>query len=106
MSTEETGQTQGEGTQTLIPAGQTIDLALLNAIHLWASATTDAESACRQDLLRSKRQAVSSFFAHCGKHPGEVTALDVQRWRDALEGKGLSPRLSTRTLSTASATAR
>lgn len=91
MSTEETGQTQGEGTQALIPAGQTIDLALLNAIHLWASATTDAESACCQDLLRSKRRAVSSFFAHAGKHPGEVTALDVKNWRDALEGKGFKP---------------
>ena len=91
MSTEEAGQTRGEGSQSLIPAGQTVDLALLNAIHLWAAATTDAESACRQDLLRSKRQAVSSFFAHCGKHPGEVTALDVQGWRDALEGKGLKP---------------
>jgi site-specific recombinase XerD len=91
MSTEEAGQTQGEGFQALIPTGQTVDLALLNAIHLWAAATTDAESACCQDLLRSKRQAVSSFFAHCGKHPGEVTALDVQNWRDTLEGKGFKP---------------
>jgi integrase/recombinase XerC len=88
MSTEEAGRTDSESSQALIPAGQTVDLALLNAIHLWAAATTDAESACRQALLRSKRQAVSSFFTHCGKHPGEVTALDVQRWRDALEGKG------------------
>jgi integrase len=88
MSTEETGQAQGEGSQALIPAGLTVDLALLNAIHLWAAATTDAESACCQDLLRSKRQSVSSFFAHCGKHPGEVIALDVQSWREALEEKG------------------
>lgn len=91
MSTEEAGQTQGEGSQALIPAGQVVDLALLNAIHLWAAATTDAGSACRQDLLRSKRQAVASFFAHCGKHPGEVIALDVQGWREALEGKGFKP---------------
>ncbi len=91
MNTEEAGQAQGGSSKDLIPAGQTLDLALLNAIHLWAAATTDAESACRHDLLRSKRQAVSSFFAHCGKHPGEVTALDVQMWRDALEGKGYKP---------------
>jgi len=91
MSTEETQETEGEGSQALISAGQTVDLALQNAIHLWAAATTDAESACCQDLLISKRQAVSSFFAHCGKHPGEVTALDVQSWRDALEGKGFKP---------------
>jgi integrase/recombinase XerC len=91
MNTEEAAQTQAGGAQALVPAGQTVNLALLNAIHLWAAATTDAESACRQDLLKSKRQAVSSFFAHCGKHPGEVTALDVQGWRDALEGKGFKP---------------
>lgn len=91
MSTEEAAQTQGEQPQALIPAGQTVDLALLNAIHLWAAATTDAESACCEDLLRSKRHAVSSFFAHAGKHPGEVTALDVKSWRDALEGKGFKP---------------
>lgn len=91
MSTEEAGQTRGEGSQALARVEQTVDLALLNAIQLWAAATTDAESACRQDLLGSKRQAVSSFFAHCGKHPGEVSALDVQGWRDALEGKGLKP---------------
>jgi hypothetical protein len=61
MSTEETGQTQGEGSQAIIPVGQTIELALLNAIHLWAAATTDTESTCCHDLLRSKRQAVSSL---------------------------------------------
>jgi site-specific recombinase XerD len=88
MSTEETGRALDEGAQALIPVGQTVDLALQNAIHLWAAATTDAESACCHDLLRSKRHAVSSFFTHCGKHPGEVTVLDVQSWRDALEGKG------------------
>lgn len=91
MSTEEAGEVQGAAAQALIPTGQTVDLALLNAIYLWAAATTDAESACRQDLLRSKRQAVSLFFAHCGKHPEEVTALDVQGWREALEGKGFKP---------------
>ncbi len=77
--------------QALLTLGHQNDIALQNAIHLWAAATTDAESACCQDLLRSKRQAVSSFFAHAGKHPGEVTALDVQSWRDTLEGKGFKP---------------
>jgi integrase/recombinase XerD len=91
MSREETPRAPGEHPQALVPAGQTVELALLNAIHLWATATTDVESACRQDLLRSKRQAVSSFFAHCGKHPGEVSALDVQGWRETLEGKGFKP---------------
>src|SRR5918997_5222652 len=91
MSIEEPQQDREKQSQALQLAGKTVDLALQNAIHLWAAATTDAESACCQDLLRSKRQAVSSFFSHCGKHPGEVTALDVQGWRDALEGKGFKP---------------
>jgi integrase/recombinase XerC len=91
MGIEEPQQGQEKQSQALQVAGQTVDLALLNAIHLWAAATTDAESACCEDLLRSKRQAVSSFFAHCGKHPGEATALDVKRWRDTLEGKGFKP---------------
>jgi integrase/recombinase XerD len=91
MSTEETGLTQGQYPQALITPGQRVNLALLNAIHLWAAATTDAESDCCQDLLRSKQQAVSSFFAHVGKHPGEVTTLDVQSWREVLEGKGFKP---------------
>jgi integrase/recombinase XerC len=77
--------------QSLVTTGSRNDIALRNAIYLWASATTDAESACRHDLLRNKRQAVSSFFAHCGKHPSEVTALEVQGWREVLEGKGFKP---------------
>jgi site-specific recombinase XerD len=72
----------------LIVRGGRDEVALRHAIRLWAEATTDATSACRHDLLRSKSQAVSTFFVHCGKHPGDVTALDMQSWRDALEGKG------------------
>ncbi len=91
MSAQETGPAQAEGSEALIQQGQTVDLALLNAIHLWAAATTDAESACCAELLRSKRGAVASFFAHAGKSPDEVTALDVLGWRDHLEGKGFKP---------------
>lgn len=91
MSIKETQKAQGGHSQAIVPAGQTVDLALQNAIHLWAVATTDAESACCEDLLRSKRHAVASFFAHAVKHPGEVTALDVQAWREVLEGKGFKP---------------
>lgn len=91
MSAEESFEDTLGATQAITVAEQGVDLALQNAIHLWAAATTDAESACCEDLLRSKRQAVFSFFAHCGKHPGEGTALDVKSWRDALEGKGFKP---------------
>lgn len=88
MSAEESFKDKPRATQAIAVAGQGVDLALLNAIHLWASATTDAESACCEDLLKAKRLAVSSFFAFSGKHPGEVTPLDVQGWRAQLEEKG------------------
>jgi site-specific recombinase XerD len=88
MNAEESFEDAPEANHAIAVAGQGVDLALQNAIHLWAAATTDAESTCCADLLRSKRQAVSSFFAYARKHPGEITALDVQNWRGALEEKG------------------
>jgi integrase len=91
MSRQEFDQNQSEGSQALLRVGQRVDLALQNAIHLWAAATTDAESDCCEDLLKAKRQAVSSFFSFAGKHPAEVTLLDVQRWRQQLEEKGFKP---------------
>jgi integrase/recombinase XerC len=91
MGDQEAEKIQGGQPQALILKGQTVDLALLNAIHLWAEATTDAESACRGDLLSSKSKAVSAFFAHAGKHLEEITPLDVQGWRTQLEEKGFKP---------------
>ncbi|HKC66472.1 MAG TPA: tyrosine-type recombinase/integrase [Pyrinomonadaceae bacterium] len=88
MSREEIKQNPSEVSQALLKAVQMVDLALLNAIHLWAAATTDAESACCEELLKAKRQAVSSFFAFAGKDPGEVSPLDVQNWRLQLEEQG------------------
>jgi integrase len=91
MSAEESFEETPQATQAIAVTGQGVDLALLNAIHLWAAATTDAESACREELLKAKRQAVSSFFVYVGKHPGEVTPLDVQGWRARLDEKGFKP---------------
>jgi integrase len=88
MSREEKPQGPEKPSEALVTAGQGVDLALLNAIHLWAAATTDAESACCEELLKAKRQAVASFFASAGKDPGEVSPLDVQEWRQKLEEKG------------------
>lgn len=66
-------------------------MALLNAIHLWAMATTDAESHCRQELLKAKREAVASFFKYASLHPAEVKSADIERWRAHLEGRGFKP---------------
>lgn len=67
------------------------DIALHNAIHLWADAATDATTPRRRDLLRDKQQAVLAFFIHTGKRPAEVTPMDVKDWQAVLEVQGLAP---------------
>jgi len=91
MSTKETDQDAPELVQAVAVAGQGTDLALLNAIHLWAMATTDAESHCRQELLKAKREAVASFFKHVSLHLAEVKPTDVETWRAHLEERGFKP---------------
>jgi integrase len=64
------------------------EVALQNAIWLWANQTTRPETNERDSKLGDKRQAVSRFFAFVGKHPGEVRAVDVEAWRAHLEAAG------------------
>jgi len=73
----------------LITLRRSVSPALMNAVTLWADATTDATSARRQDLLRDKKQAVASFFDFIGKHPADVSPLDIKDWQAALEASGL-----------------
>lgn len=63
----------------------------MNAVSLWAGATTDESSERSLDLKRDKAQAVLSFFSFSGKHPADVLPQDVQKWREELEGRGLKP---------------
>jgi integrase len=69
----------------LVLRGEALDLALRNAVFLWASTTTDSTTSRLQDLLRDKQQAVASFFSFIRKHPAEVKPLDIKRWQSALE---------------------
>lgn len=85
MISEKGREERQEQVGNLILAGPGPDLALRNAVRLWADATTDATSVCRADLLRSKYQIVCSFFEGLGKHSAEVTPLDVKAWRERLE---------------------
>lgn len=41
--------------------------------------------------MRDKVAAVSAFFAFIGKHPADVTPVDVRAWRSSLETQGLKP---------------
>ena len=65
--------------------------AIRNAIQFWAESTTQVETFERAFKLRDKMQAVSTFFAFTEKHPGEISAEDVQRWRRHLESRGQKP---------------
>lgn len=91
MSAQNPCEGKSEPSQALVLAGEGNEFALRTALHLWATATTDAESHCRRDLLRAKQQAAADFFSHCGKLPGEVSPSDVDAWRKALEGRGFKP---------------
>ena len=91
MSAEEAGKVKSDPATSLVPAGEGKEFALRTALHLWATATTDAESHCRRDLLRAKQQAAADFFTHCGKLPGDVGPTDVEAWRKALEERGFKP---------------
>jgi integrase len=69
-------------------------VALRHALRLWADASTAPSTERRDELQGYKQRVVSSFFSFAGKSPGEVSALDVEAWRDHLsrqkpEGLGL-----------------
>lgn len=81
---------------SLIPANDARAVALTNALRLWSEAATAPSTERRDELLNYKRKAVESFFNFAGKHPAEVSPLDVELWRKHLErarpeGQGLSP---------------
>jgi integrase len=64
-------------------------IALLNAIRLWADASTVPDSARRSDLIRDKTRAVAAFFAFVNKHPSEILPVDVKAWQSDLEERKL-----------------
>ena len=73
----------------LIPVQRIDEIALRNAVALWAETTTDGSSDRCRDLRRDKTLAVLSFFGFVAKHPAGVLPGDVQRWRAELESHGL-----------------
>jgi integrase len=65
--------------------------AVRNAVSLWAEQNTRPETLARSEKLRDKVLAVTSFFAFADKHPADVTPVDVSRWREEMESRGLKP---------------
>jgi integrase len=74
----------------LILPGNDHQIAIRNAVELWASATT-SEGVRRNDLMRDKQQVVIAFFDFIEKHPADVTPLDVREWLAALTKQGKRP---------------
>jgi integrase len=66
-------------------------VALQNALRLWAEAVTSPSSQRRHELLHYKQKVVDAFFAFIGNHPAEISPLDVEHWRDDLKSQGLKP---------------
>lgn len=80
-----------EADERLARVRRTEDVALMNAVSLWAGATTDESSERSLDIKRDKARAVLSFFSFSGKHPADVLPQDVQKWREELERRDLKP---------------
>ena len=59
--------------------------ALLNAVELWAEATTGADCFHRPTVLGAKRFAAVSFFRFAGKDIASVKVEDVRAWRTDME---------------------
>ena len=84
---------------SLVPSGQDIHPALVQAVDLWATANTNANSSRRRDLIRDKTTALVGngtagvplgFFTFVNKPMDAVTPLDVKNWQSYLENMGLS----------------
>jgi site-specific recombinase XerD len=75
--------------QALVSAD--IEAVIGAAIQFWAEGSTRAETFERASKLHDKIQVVRGFFAFIGKHPGDITPEDVQRWREYLESCGQKP---------------
>jgi integrase len=81
---------------SLVPLRDSSGVALRHALRLWAESSTALSTERREELQGYKQRVVSSFFAFVGKTPGEISALDVEAWRDWLarakpDGLGLRP---------------
>src|SRR5437763_5824754 len=68
----------------LVPLRGDTQAALRHALRLWAEASTAPSTERRGEIQGYKQKVVSSFFSFVGKLPREISALDVESWRDWL----------------------
>jgi integrase len=82
----------------LVPLREDSAVALRHALRLWAESSTAPSTERREELQGYKQRVVSSFFVFVRKSPGEISALDVESWRDLLARQkpdGLGLRANT-----------
>lgn len=82
----------------LVPLRGDTETALRHVLRLWAESSTAPSTERREEIQGYKQKVVASFFSFANKHPGEISALDVEDWRKWLEHQkpeGLSLRPST-----------
>lgn len=77
--------------QSLVRSEDGGRIALRHALRLWTEAVTAPTTEQRDQALNYKQKVVESFFLSAGKRPGEISPLDVEAWRQALEEQGLRP---------------
>ena len=73
-------------------------VGLRHALRLWAEASTAPSTERREELRGYKQRVITSFFSFSGKTPAEISALDVESWRDWLarpKPDGLGLRANT-----------
>jgi integrase len=82
----------------LVPLTRDIKGPLHHALRLWTESSTAPSTERREELQGYKQRVVASFFSFANKHPGEISALDVEEWRKWLERQkpdGLGLRANT-----------
>jgi integrase len=77
--------------QSLIRSEDGGRIVLRHALRLWTEAVTAPTTEQRAQALNYKQKVVESFFVFTGKLTGEISPLDVEAWRRALEEQGLQP---------------
>lgn len=80
-----------ENSTSLIRHGEDFEVALRNALDLWADATTQSTSRRPEELRHDKKVAVINFFSFVRKHPAGVKPADVRQWREKLDSQPLKP---------------
>jgi integrase len=81
-----------DSTETaLVPLERDTKAALRHALRLWAESSTAPSTERREEIQGYKQRVVAAFFSFANKHPGEISALDVEDWRKSLEAVELKP---------------